>query len=73
MCMEAIIVLFVTLCPMNTQRCYRTIQSEYTSAEECYIDLSMHILEVDQTRYYSCISAQEASTLMAGLPTAITR
>lgn len=63
--MEAIIVLFVTLCPMNTQRCYRTIQSEYTNTEECYIDLSLRILSVDQTRFYSCISLREARVLLA--------
>ena len=39
MCMEAIIVLFVTLCPMNSPNCFRTIQSEYSSIDECYIDL----------------------------------
>ncbi len=66
--MEAVIVLFVTLCPMNSPSCFRTIQSEYSSIDECYIDLSMHILEVDQTRYYSCITKQRAATLLAQLP-----
>ena len=68
MCMEAIIVLFVTLCPMNSPSCFRTIQSEYTSIEECYIDLSLRILDVDQTRIYSCITKREAATLLAQLP-----
>ena len=68
MCMEAIIVLFVTLCPMNTTRCYRTIQSEYSTVDECYIDLSLRILDVDQTRIYSCITRREAATLLAQLP-----
>ena len=68
MCMEAIIVLFVTLCPMNSPNCFRTIQSEYSSIDECYIDLSLHILDVDQTRYYSCITKAKAVTLLAQLP-----
>ena len=53
---------------MNTPTCYRTIQSEYSSIDECYIDLSMHILDVDQTRYYSCITKSKAVTLLAQLP-----
>lgn len=68
MCMEAIIVLFVTLCPMNSPNCFRTIQSEYSNIDECYIDLSLHILDVDQTRYYSCITKAKAVTLLAQLP-----
>ena len=66
--MEAVIVLFVTLCPMNSPSCFRTIQSEYSSIDECYIDLSMHILTVDQTRFYSCITKSKAVTLIAQLP-----
>ena len=37
-------------------------------SDECYIDLSLHILDVDQTRYYSCITKAKAVTLLAQLP-----
>ena len=53
---------------MNTTRCYRTIQSEYSTVDECYIDLSLRILDVDQTRIYSCITKRKAATLLAQLP-----
>ena len=63
--MEAIIVLFVTLCPVNTDRCYRTIQSSHTSMEECYIDLSMDIQSASITRHLQCITQREAVQLLA--------
>ena len=53
---------------MNSPSCFRTIQSEYSSIDECYIDLSLRILDVDQTRIYSCITKREAATLIAQLP-----
>jgi len=63
--MEAVIVLFVTLCPVNSDTCYKMIESKYSSTEECYIDLSLNIDQADNTRYYTCITEREAQTLIA--------
>ena len=63
--MDAVIVLFVTLCPLNADVCYRSIEAKYSSVEECYIELSVNLDSVSLTRQYQCITEREAQTLIA--------
>jgi hypothetical protein len=67
--MDAVIVLFVTLCPLNADTCYKTIEAKYASMEECYVELSVNLDSASLTRQYQCITEREAQTLIASTRT----
>jgi hypothetical protein len=58
-------VLVVTLCPLNSDQCYRTIEKQYISLEQCSIDMSLNLKEASISRHYVCVTEEQAQTLMA--------